>query len=80
MKKILLVFIVTIILIIPVNCNAYFKSVVLMDLDSGRVLYEKNKDEKRLVASISKIMTAVIALENGSLDDIVEIKEDALKM
>ena len=80
MKKLLLVFIITIILIIPVNCNAYFKSVVLMDLDSGRILYQKNKDEKRLVASISKIMTAVIALENGSLDDIVEIKEDVLKM
>lgn len=33
------------------------KSAILMDLNSGRVLYEKNPDEKRLIASITNIMT-----------------------
>ena len=40
-----------------------------MDMDSGRVLYEKNKNDERLVASITKIMTAVLAIENGNLDE-----------
>ena len=35
--------------------------------DSGRVLYEQNADEKRLIASITKIMTAVVALEEGDI-------------
>lgn len=42
-------------------------SAILMEQDSGRVLYEQNADEKRLIASITKIMTAVVALEEGDL-------------
>lgn len=38
-------------------------SVVLMEADSGRVLYEKNGAESRLIASITKLMTALVALE-----------------
>ena len=44
------------------------KSSIVMDIDSGRILYENNPDDKRLIASITKIMTATIALENGKLD------------
>ena len=44
-------------------------SVVLMDADSGRILYEKNGDERRLIASITKLMTALVALESGHLPD-----------
>ena len=51
-----------------------------MDMDSGRILYEKNKDEKRLIASITKIMTAVVASERGNLDDKVVVGEEVLKM
>ena len=40
-----------------------------MDVDSGRILYSKNKDDKRLIASITKIMTALVALEEGNLSD-----------
>lgn len=40
---------------------------ILIEQDSGRVLYEQNADEKRLIASITKIMTAVVALEQGDL-------------
>ena len=56
------------------------KSSLVMDIDSGRVLYEHNADEQRLIASITKIMTAVIAIENGDLDDIVTAGDEVLKM
>ena len=38
-----------------------------MDAESGRIYYEKNKDQRYLTASIAKIMTAIVAIENGSL-------------
>ena len=40
-------------------------SAVLIEQNSGRVLYEQNADEERLIASITKIMTAVVALEHA---------------
>ena len=40
-------------------------SAILVDAASGRVLYEKNAREKRLIASITKLMTALVALESG---------------
>lgn len=40
-------------------------SAVLIEQNSGRVLYQQNPDEERLIASITKIMTAVVALEHG---------------
>ena len=42
-------------------------SAILIEQDSGRVIYEQNADEKRLIASITKIMTAVVALEEGDI-------------
>lgn len=42
-------------------------SAVLIEQESGRVLYAQNADEERLIASITKIMTAVTALEHGKL-------------
>lgn len=55
-------------------------STVVLDTNSKRILYEKNKDEQRLIASITKIMTAVVAIENKNLDDIVTIGEEVLPM
>lgn len=40
-------------------------SAILMDGESGRVLYERNAHEPRLIASITKLMTALVALESG---------------
>lgn len=51
-----------------------------IDVDSGRILYEKNKDEKLLIASTTKIMTCIIVLENSNLDDTVKVGEEVLKM
>ena len=47
--------------------NTSAASAVLIEQRSGRVLYEQNADEERLIASITKIMTAVVALEHGEL-------------
>lgn len=47
---------------------------VLMDVDSGRVLYAQNENTKMLIASTTKIMTALVAIENGKLSSVVTIK------
>lgn len=68
---------------IPVSVSASLdtsKSSVVMDIDSGRLLYSKNKDEKRLIASITKIMTSLIALENGKLDSTYKAGDEILEM
>lgn len=49
-------------------------SAILMDAASGRVLYESNAHEPRLIASITKLMTALVALESGhDMDEVVTI-------
>ncbi|WP_236838488.1 D-alanyl-D-alanine carboxypeptidase family protein [Caldalkalibacillus salinus] len=53
---------------------------ILMDVESGRILYEKNIDEQMRIASITKIMTAIIAIEQGVLDDKVETTSNAYKV
>ena len=50
-----------------------------MDIDSGRVLYAKNPHYAQSVASISKIMTAIIALENADIKKKVTIGNEILK-
>lgn len=52
----------------PKEAELYAKSAVLMDADSGRVLYEKNGYEAMANASTTKILTCIIALENCELD------------
>lgn len=47
------------------------KAAVLLDLDSGRVLYEKNGGEILPMASTTKIMTCITALEEGNMEEIV---------
>lgn len=60
--------------------NLYALSAVLIDGESGRVLYEKNGDEKRPMASTTKIMTCILTLESGCLEGIAETSERAAKM
>ena len=54
-------------------------SIVVMDSNSGRVLYSENKDEKKLIASTVKILTTIIALENGNLNDKFIVGEEIKK-
>lgn len=51
----------------------YAKSAVLMDADSGRILYEKNGHQAMANASTTKILTCIIALENCDLDSEVSV-------
>ena len=82
MKKVVF-FLVIILVLFPKTTYALNKSCnncVVMDMDSGRILYESNKDKQMLIASTTKIMTAVIAIENKNLDSIVTIGDEVLKM
>ena len=49
------------------------RAAVAMEAETGRVLYEKNADEVLPMASTTKVMTALVVLENAELDDRVEI-------
>lgn len=53
------------------------KAAIVMDTVTGRVLYEKNAYSKVPIASTTKIMTAIVALENGDLNDMVTVSERA---
>lgn len=58
----------------------YAQAAVLMDADSGRVLYGKNEQDILPMASTTKIMTCILALEYGNPDDIVEVSAYAVSM
>ena len=77
MKRIVLLFIT--LLILPINVLAISANkAIVMDLNSGRVLYDLNKDEPQLIASITKIMTCLVAINYSDLDKIVVVDEDIL--
>lgn len=54
-------------------------SAILMEQESGRVLYEKEAHKKRRIASITKIMTAILAIESGKLDKTVTVSSNAVR-
>ena len=77
MKKWLLGILVLFIIpyqVVAVETSA--RNAILMDMDSKRILYAKNIHEQKSVASISKIMTAVLAVESGKLDEVVTVGEE----
>lgn len=85
MKKIL-IFIMSILLVITckenevIKATDYFaRSYIVMDLNTKEILEGKDYHLVRSVASISKIMTAIVAIENSSLDKYVEVKDNILK-
>lgn len=51
---------------------------IVIDRKTGDILYEKNKSEKLYPASTTKIMTAILALENGTLSDFVTATQEAI--
>ena len=53
------------------------KSAVVIEATTGRILYQKNAHEKMPMASTTKIMTAIVAIENGNLNDTVEVGPNA---
>lgn len=57
--------------------DLYALSAVLMDGDSGRVLYEKDGQTARANASTTKVLTCIVALESAPGDDYVQVSENA---
>lgn len=77
-KKIL----VLLILLIPLNVKAFDTSArgaILMDTDNHRVLYAENAHYTQSVASISKIMTAIVAIENVDIKKTITVGDEILK-
>lgn len=60
--------------------NLYAQAAVLMDADSGRILYEKNAHKVMPMASTTKIMTCILALEYGNPDDYAKVSSYAASM
>ena len=81
MKKII---ILIAIILWPINILAYDNtshSSIAVDLDTGRILYRKNDNQKKLIASTTKIMTAIITIENTTnLQSKIKIGKEVLKM
>lgn len=73
MKKMLIIML----FLLCIKVNA---SIVVMDGDSGRILYGKNEDERKLIASTTKIMTAIVALENSNIKTKLTVGEEVLKV
>lgn len=78
-KRIILLTISILIFIYPVALampNVQSPSAILMDATTGNILYEKNADVQHYPASITKILTATIAMERSNLHDVVTIGDD----
>jgi D-alanyl-D-alanine carboxypeptidase (penicillin-binding protein 5/6) len=85
LKKILILLVF--LLIINVSSFSYAEDLtlsgegaILIDVDSSEVLYEKNGNSKFFPASTTKIMTAILAIENSNLNDIVTIDQEVVDL
>ena len=78
MKKIVLFFIM---ILLPINVLADTgNATIIMDIDSGRIIYQKNINQKKLIASTTKIMTCIIVLENSDIDALITVGDEVLSM
>lgn len=80
MKKNFLIIVLITIVLFPIKTYAKATSTIAMDLDTGRILYSNNINEKRLIASITKVLTAIIVLETTDIEKEVEVGTEVLKM
>ncbi len=62
----------------PTGPQVSSQAAILMDVNTGVILYSKNIHERLYPASTTKIMTCLLAMENGNLDDMVEFSHDAV--
>ncbi|KHF38876.1 D-alanyl-D-alanine carboxypeptidase family protein [Halalkalibacter okhensis] len=85
-KKLGLILIAVLLIIptLPLNANAEQRNfsvsaqaAVLIEQESGRVLYGKNEHTPLRIASITKIMTAILAIESGKMEDVVKVSSRA---
>ena len=81
MKKIIIIILI-ITIFTPIHIKAMDTSAscaIVMDQNSNRIIYSKNIHTVRSVASISKIMTAILAIESGKMDEKVTVGDEILK-
>lgn len=60
------------------NLKTYCPSVILMETSTGKILYEKNANEISFPASTTKIMTAILTVENCNLNDVATVSHNAV--
>jgi D-alanyl-D-alanine carboxypeptidase len=84
MKKIIILFLTILFLfyLTPITFasepSVSAEAAAMIDVKSGRILYQKNADEKLPIASLTKIMTAIVAIEEGNLSDMVTTSPQAV--
>ncbi len=89
-KKVLKICLVLVYFVFFCNCTAVHavsakfdqldinaRAAILMDAETGQIYYAKDADKSRSPASLTKLMTAILAVENGKLDDVVTVTERA---
>lgn len=64
----------------PPSLSLYARAALLLDADNNRILYEKNGTQVMAMASTTKIMTCILALEYGNPDDLVTVSAYAAAM
>ena len=62
----------------PAGIDVSSSSAIVMEASTGTILYEKNMDDQHYPASITKILTGLVAIENSSLDEEVTFSADAV--
>ncbi len=83
-KRWLFLFCLLAIVLIPVHVHATpplagsAQAAILMDRDSGRILFAKNADQELKIASLTKIMTAIVALEQSKPNSILTVGPNAV--
>ena len=60
------------------NIKTYSEACILIESSTGKILYEKNANEIKYPASTTKIMTAILALENCKLSDVATVSHNAI--
>ncbi len=86
-KRYIVCFVMLIVVLLSANLSNVFAvkmepvvsdAAVLMEVSSSKVLYDKNAEARMEPASITKIMTAILAIENCNLNDVVTVPLDAV--
>ena len=62
----------------PQGPGTYGEAAIVMDVGTGAILYAKNIDDHHYPASITKVLTALVALQNGNLTDTVTFSHDSI--
>ena len=62
----------------PQGPGTYGEAAIVMEVGTGAILYAKNIDDHHYPASITKVLTALVALENGQLTDTVTFSHDSV--